>query len=801
MQQLPPALAAMGSYAQFMIYRTQPSATRAGKTDKFPCNVITGEVVSAHASTNWVTADVACAEATRRGAGWGVAFVLTDDDPFFFIDIDSCLVDGQWTKLATDLCARFAGAAIEVSQSGSGLHIIGTGSPVVHTDDRAKKAKDPITGSKDDLFDLYTEGRFIALTGLNAVGDCATSHVSALNQLVNDYLMHSPSSTALGAWTTTPAVGSFPITDDDKLIEKALNSTSAASAFGARASFADLWNCNVPALEAAYPPDQDIEGYDASAADAALAQHLAFWTGGQCDRIERLMRRSCLARAKWDKHRSYMSRTICGATAKQSNYYSVGAPLPAARPVVKPEMRAGYQYLALTQVIEHFDGCVYVADAHRILTPNGTMLKTEQFNAMFGGYSFALDDSGEKTTKKAWEAFTESQGVTFPKVDGCIFRPIAEPRSIIEEEGRRLVNIYVPIQTDSRPGDVAPFMTHLRKVLPDTRDQLILLSYMAACVQYKGYKIQWAPLIQGCEGNGKTLFTRCVAAALGQRYTHMPPAKEIDEKFNSWLFDKLFIGVEDIYVPEAKVEILEVLKPMITGNRLARRAMQQDQVMQEMCANFMFNSNHRNAIKKTLNDRRFAVMYTAQQHAADLVRDGMDGNYFPHLYDWLNGGGYAYVTHYLENYAIPVEFNPTLGCQRAPDTSSTVEAVAASLGGVEQEILEAIDEGRAGFAGGWVSSYALDRLIEKLRAESRLPRGKRREMMKSLGYDYHPALKEGRVNNPMLGEGANGAGKPRLYIREGHIHTNLHNGAEIARLYQAAQGDPLAMAEMTGAVA
>lgn len=790
MQQLPPALAAMGNYAQFMIYRTQASATRPGKTDKFPCSVGTGDVVSAHDSRHWVTADVACTEATRRGAGWGVAFVLTDDDPFFFIDIDSCRDGAGWSKLATDLCARFAGAAVEVSQSGSGLHIIGTLSGDV-----------PEHGCRNDPLHLecYTEGRFVALTGSGAVGNAGAVHDAAFAACVTEFFAPATGGAVTGEWTTEPATGSYPIADDDKLIEKALASTSAASAFGARASFADLWNCNVPALEAAYPDEG--RGYDASAADAALAQHLAFWTGNQCDRIERLMRRSCLARPKWDKHRSYMARTIGGAVAKQKTWYSVGAPLPAAKPVVKPELRNGYQFLAITQVMEHFEGCVYVADAHRVLTPNGAMLKTEQFNAMFGGYSFALDDSGEKTTKKAWEAFTESQGVTFPKVDGCIFRPIAEPRAIIEKDGLRLVNTYIPIETESRPGDVGPFLTHLRKVLPDQRDQLILLSYMAACVQYKGYKIQWAPLLQGCEGNGKTLFTRCVAEAIGQRYTHMPPAKEIDEKFNSWLFDKLFIGVEDIYVPEAKLEILEVLKPMITGDRLAKRAMQQDQQMAEVCANFMFNSNHKNAIKKTLNDRRFAVMYTAQQHASDLARDGMDGEYFPRLYTWLKSGGYAHVTHYLENYAIPVEFNPTLGCQRAPLTSTTSEAVAASLGGVEQEVLEAIDEGRPGFCGGWVSSYALDRLIEKLRAESRIPRGKRRELMKSLGYDYHPALRDGRVNNPILGEGANGAGKPRLYIKDGHIHANLTNGAEVARHYQAAQGDPLAMAETQGAVA
>ncbi|WP_236470083.1 primase-helicase family protein, partial [Escherichia coli] len=141
--------------------------------------------------------------------------------------------------------------------------------------------------------------------------------------------------------------------------------------------------------------------------------------------------------------------------------------------------------------------------------------------------------------------------------------------------GLRHDNAYVPVTVASVPGDVTPFLTHLAKLLPVERDRDILLSYMAACVQYKGVKFKWAPLLQGVEGNGKTLFTLCVMEAVGSRYSHMPPAQEIGEKFNAWLFDKIFIGVEDIYVPEQKLELIETLKPMITGEYLAKRAMQQ----------------------------------------------------------------------------------------------------------------------------------------------------------------------------------------------------------------------------------
>lgn len=104
--------------------------------------------------------------------------------------------------------------------------------------------------------------------------------------------------------------------------------------------------------------------------------------------------------------------------------------------------------------------------------------------------------------------------------------------------------------------------------------------------------------------------------------------------------------------------------------------------------------------------------------------------------------------------------------------------------------MEAIDEGRQGFAGGWVSSKALDNLLRQMRADRTVPVGKRRDMMRQLGYDWHPALKDGRVNNVIMIDG----GKPRLYIKIGHIHANLTNAADVARHYAAAQGDTSALA-------
>jgi len=309
-----------------------------------------------------------------------------------------------------------------------------------------------------------------------------------------------------------------------------------------------------------------------------------------------------------------------------------------------------------------------------------------------------------------------------------------------------------------------------------------LLAYMAACVQYPGKKFQWAPLIQGIEGNGKSLLSSVVSRAVGLRYTHKANPKDIGNVFNAWITNKLFIAVSEIYVADRQ-DLIDTLKWLITDDRVPVTPKGVDQITGDNRANFILESNHKDAIRKTRGDRRYCVFYTAQQDPEDIQRDGMNGNYFPTLYDWLRADGYAIVNNYLRSYAIPDALNPTTNCHRAPITTSTNEALALSLGRVEQEILAAIEEDRPGFAGGWISSMALDRLLVDKKADRRIPRNRRKQILKDLGYVPHPTLNNGRTDNPIAIDG----GKPRLYIKQGHINCNIANRADVITRYTAAQ--------------
>lgn len=577
--------------------------------------------------------------------------------------------------------------------------------------------------------------------------------------------------------------------DDAELIRRALNSRSAASAFGARASFADLWECNTEALAKSYPDPKHL--YNASEADAALVAHLSFWTGQHGTRIERLMRQSKLARDKWERE-DYLPRTIARILAAPGQVLTDKMPEPPSTPQAAPEAPtqqsiAGSTFLPPAAQLALFVGCVYVQDRHRVLVPGGHLLKPDQFRVSYGGYTFAMDTVNERTTRNAWEAFTESQALRAPRAETVCFRPDRPSGEIIDDAGRTRVNTWWPAKVRRVVGDVSPFLAHLRRVLPDERDQQILLSYMAACVQHKGIKFQWMPVLQGVEGNGKTLFSACVAQAVGQHYTHWVDADSVASQFNAYLANVVFLAIEEIYVQEHAAEVIEKLKTIIAGGTGVQiQAKGVDQVSMEICCNAMGTTNHRGAIRKTPdNARRFGMFYTAQQTYADLVRDGMTGDYFPRLYDWLKRhDGFAIVSELLHTWPIPPELNPAGNMHRAPHTSTTDLAIKESQGSIEQQIAEVIAQGTPGFMGGWVSMHMLDRLLsDTLKVGNRISLARRREMLQAMGYVLHPGLIEGRVNNPVQPDGR----KPQLMVQATHPDARLTGAAEIARAYSAAQ--------------
>jgi hypothetical protein len=788
-EQLPEALAPLAAYKQFIVYKLIPSLDRVGKTDKMPVDFRTGQIRNAHEPAIWCTAAEAIDHAKRMGAPHGVGFVFTDADPFWFLDIDGAwdAQMQQWSHVALALCQRLSGCAVEVSSSHTGLHIFGTGDIPRHG-----------TRNTELHLEFYHTKRFVALTGINAAGSAAYAP-PALAALVAEYFppIGDGSSNAADWWTEAPVAAWRGPANDADLLRRALQSKSARSQFGASASFQALWDADPGTLATHWPPDKAGHAYNASHADMALAQHLAFWTGNNAQRMYDMMWQSELVRDKWHARDGYVRDTIRAACALQTEWcqdkavelpglptpaQTVPAPSSPASPAPAPQLITGSTFLGPDQQVQLFAGCCYVADIDRIMIPSGVMMKDRQFRTRYGGLTFSLDAGNERTTRNAWEAFTESSVYRFPRADASCFRPLLPAGALIEENGRALVNRYVPIDIPRMQGDVSRLWAHLRMLLPAEQDVQILMAYMAACVQHQGHKFRWAPLIQGVEGNGKTLLANMVQRAVGKHYTHWPLAKDIANNFNAWLEGKTLYIVDETFIDDKRLDVMETLKPMITseeGIQITLKGV--DSVTRDICGNFLFFTNHPDGLRKSRNDRRIAPLFTAQQRAGDLAATGMTEAYFEDFTDWLKRrDGYAIVADFLWTYPIPPELNPR-SMARAPQTSSTDTAIREGLGAIEQNILEAIEQDEPMFRGGWVSSAGIKRVADALRRS--LPQTKYNGVMNALGYVPHPGLPDGRSNNRVMPE----AQRSRLYVRSGTPAAMLTNGAEIAAAYQAAQ--------------
>ena len=694
---------------------------------KVPCRP-DGTVIDPHDQANHLTLEQA------QQSAHPVGFAMRAEDNLFFLDMDKCRTNDQWTDEASSIFQSFGGAWGEVSQSGKGLHIIGKCDPSKLQDRRNKWG---------GWLEFYTDKRFIAFgpNGWSVIGGGEPTDTDWTTQL----LKFVPKREELGALPDGVDPTYTGTTDDQALITKMLSASSTAGGFGG-VTVKDLWECNQNVLGRKWPADKQGDQFDRSSADAALCSHLAFWTGKDMPRMDRLFRMSALIRDKWDKrHRhdgaTYGQMTIESAARLCDKVYDVVPQTVMSLPSVDGEPAQQLEvFLSIPEMVEHFKGCVYVRDIHRVLIPDGSLLKPEQFNAAYGGHMFQMMPDNSSPSKKAFEALTENRAHRFPQAVTTCFRADRPAGQIVDGE----VNVFVPHNITPREGDVTRFLTFMSKLLPDETDRIILLSWCASLVQNPGFKPQWSPVLQGTEGNGKTLIARCLRHIIGRDHTHEPRPDQLGTQFISFDENKRLIIVEEFHM-SGRRQLLDFLKPRITNEFVEVEVKGVDKRMIRNTASWIFCTNYRDALLKSRSDRRYAPFFTAQQDIDDLTRDGMSGNYFPNLYEWLNNGGYDNVAHYLLNYPISDEYNPSGSCQRAPVTSSTAEAIAVSTGGVESEIIEASESGRVGFRGEWVSSWAFDQLLKE--KGIRITQPKRGEILRSMGY-----VSTGRASKAIMSE-------------------------------------------------
>lgn len=215
------------------------------------------------------------------------------------VDIDNCLSeDGTPSSLALDVIATMQ-SYTETSPSGQGIRIFFRASGFDYYKSRY------YTMNTSRGLEIYISGatsKFLTVTGNSQMwgGIRPIEERAEALQTVLDRYMVRPQKTLQEVIRTpqTPVCLS-----DEEIITRAQNARNGAA-------FAALWS-------------GDTSAYGShSEADLALCNLLAFWTGGNAERVDRLFRASGLMREKWDRPQSgttYGAQTVQKAVKDYRN--------------------------------------------------------------------------------------------------------------------------------------------------------------------------------------------------------------------------------------------------------------------------------------------------------------------------------------------------------------------------------------------------------------------------------------------------------------------------------------------------
>lgn len=231
---------------------------REGKKTKLPIDPKTGKLASTSDPSTWTDFQSARKAAANFS---GIGFVFTKSDPYCGIDMDGHI---------DDELISFVGSYTELSQSGTGAHII-------------CRAKLPGPGRRSGKLEIYDSGRFFVVTG----EVIRMQHeITEAQDEIDAFLAHVFGDNAPEPAKTVPAPSSE---SDGEILDLIRNSPQAAK-------FDALWA-------------GDFSAYgSASEADAALLSILRFWTGGDKARSIAMFGQSGLVRDKW-KRQDYRNRT------------------------------------------------------------------------------------------------------------------------------------------------------------------------------------------------------------------------------------------------------------------------------------------------------------------------------------------------------------------------------------------------------------------------------------------------------------------------------------------------------------
>jgi hypothetical protein len=257
------------------------------------------------------------------------------------------------------------------------------------------------------------------------------------------------------------------------------------------------------------------------------------------------------------------------------------------------------------------------------------------------------------------------------KVDSLCYRPDLKS-GIVNVDGERRFNTYVPTRVERRRGDIAPFVEFMSHLLPDEGDREAVLRWVATLVARPDVRMGYGLLLcSHTHGVGKSTLTDHILSPLIGPWNASHPNTEraVKGDFNSWLANRRLVVLAEMYVGHLGTKAYDTLKPYMTDKTVAVNTKYRPEYELENWAHFVASSNSRVPMFMAGTDRRWLV---------PKVTEGKQPRaYWRAFYSWLADGGLEAINQWAFDFIS--EHGAVAPEDEAPQSSAKAELVEASL--------------------------------------------------------------------------------------------------------------------------
>ncbi len=347
-------------------------------------------------------------------------------------------------------------------------------------------------------------------------------------------------------------------------------------------------------------------------------------------------------------------------------------------------------------------GWVYDVAEDRFFHLERKIAATKQgFDAMYDRNALTKKDILDGKTSPSMTASSLALNLyRIPTVDGRRYMPGRD--SIFHEPDGTFCNTYPEHEIPEMPEKVLPrdkknierVKAHIAHLLPREDEQRMLLDWLSWVVQHPGRHVNYAVLLQGVEGDGKSFFGELLRAVMGVSNVSMANANTvIKSDFTEWSYGQCVLCIEEIRLASTrgvdKWDAINKIKPFITNNIIEVHPKGKAQYNVVNTTNYMLFTNFKDALPLDENSRRYLVLFSRWQRKEDLKAFKDDHpDYYERLYTAIVESAGA-LRQWLLNHEQHSSFNP-MG--DAPETAALRVMVRKSKSEFIQVLEDLIEE-------------------------------------------------------------------------------------------------------------